>query len=256
MAGRHGRSARRAAGGRLAGLVGLAGLAGLAGLGTVAGASGPTTPAGLLHASLAALAGSSTLTVQGTVVQGGTRVGLDLRITGGGANTAGTVSLGSSKAGAAQQQIDFYHLGSRLELRANEQFWVTQAGKQLPKAVIKKLAGRWVIVPPSEVKSLAGDLSSFTSPKQLAAGLLGGPVTGAKLGPITTVDGVRVRAVEDAADSARVEIPVTGSPRPVQIVGSAGGSGGNLSFTYPAHLTLTPPKAVALTVLIGEALAG
>lgn len=253
MAGRHGTASARAAG---LGLAALAGLAALGATGTVAGASTPTTPAGLLHASIEALAGSSTLTMRGTVVQGGTRVGLDLRITGGGANTAGVVTLGSAKAGAAQQQIDFFHLGSRLELRANEQFWVTQAGKQLPKSVIAKLSGRWVIVPPSEAKSLANDLSGFTSPKKLAASLLSGPATGVKFGPTSTVDGVRVRAVEDVADSARVEIPVAGSPRPVQIVGSAGGSGGNLHFTYPAHLTLTPPKAVALTVLIGQALAG
>lgn len=247
-----GRTQRR---GALAAGMALAGLVGLAGP-QLAGASAPTTPAGVLRQSVTALGKASTLTLRGYVVEGATRVGLNVRAAGKGAESAGLLTLGGAKAGSPVQTIQFVRLGSRLEMRANKVFWVTQAGKQLPSAVVNVLANRWVTVPSSDLQGLANDIASFTDPAKLAASFLGGPATGLRFGPVTTVDGVKVRPVEDTGDSARIEVPVAGPPRPVEIVGRSGNAGGDLHFTYPAHLTFTAPKAVSLQALIVKALKG
>lgn len=254
----HHRRTRRATAG-MAVTAGL-GVLGAAGLSTAtSGAATPATPAGELLASFHALAAAKTMTVQASIGQGAKRIVVDVRVTGGGADSAGTIILGVPNGATPASQLDYVDMGTSLALRANLRFWQTELGSQVPAAVVHVIAGQWVLVPSSMVQQIMGGFAHFTTPSKLAAAFLQGigtVRTGVVFGATSTVGGVKVRAIEDTGDSARVEVPVSGSPAPVAVYETAKANSDYFRFTYPSHLALRLPKAVSLQTLIARALKG
>ena len=238
-------------------VVGLAGGAGLSVAGAAAGASGAPTASQVLSQAVRALGSISAFTLNGYVVQGTSRYGIDIRSTAKAAEAAGSLSLGSTKPGVAAESFSFVEIGSKLYLKANPLFWAKEAGT-LPAAAAKIVARHWIVLTGGSAKGVTSGFAGFTDAAAIARAIFSGTATTAvHFGPVTTVKGVRVRAIVDAVQSATMYVPATGAPLPVEIVGKQARNGGDLTFGYPASLTITAP-AGALTIqqVVSSALKG
>lgn len=240
------------------GVVGIA-VAGASGpaLGAAAGASGVPSAPQVMAQAVKALASAPAFTLSGYVVQGTSRYGIDLRSKAKGAEASGSLFLGSTKPGVPAQSFSFIELGSKVYLKANPLFWTKEAGS-LPAPVLKVIGAHWIVMSGASAKGITSSFASFTDAAGLAKEIFGGSgIDAVRFGPVTTSHGVRVRALVDASQSATMYVPATGAPLPLEIVGKKARNGGDLTFGYPASLTITAPAgAVTIEQLVLSALKG
>jgi len=196
------------------------------------GSSGPSTngverksPDGIVTAARNAVRSARSVHVAGNVINGGSRITLDLNLMNG---RGGQGSM-------AQNGLSFQVLtvGDEVYIDGTIAFWRRFAGN----ATAPLLWGKWIKTPAGgQLRTLA----ALTDLQKLFDQLLASHGRLAK-GSITTVHGQRVIAVKDITNGGTLYVATTGEPYPLEVVknGSDGARIGFDRFNQP--VTLAPP---------------
>jgi hypothetical protein len=193
------------------------------------------SPEAIVTATTKAAEAAKSVEVSGSMTQGGTNVGLDLKMVA----HVGATGWVSEQGKRFNMVLD----GNVLYIKAGTAFW-TSFGNA---AVAKVLEGKWLKTPATgSYASVAklGDLQTFFTEVFGHHGALS--KTGTK-----TIDGTKVVGLRDAKQGGVLYVATTGKPYPIELNGDAGSGSGKLSFSgYGNTFKITPPAdSVSLTQL-------
>jgi hypothetical protein len=205
------------------------------------GSSGPSTngverksPDGIVTAAGNAVRSVRSVHVAGNVMNGGSRITLDLNLVNG---RGGQGSM-------AQNGLSFQVLTVRGEVYIDGTiaFWRRFAGN----AAAPLLWGKWIKTPAG---GRLAALATLTDLRKLFDQLLASHGRLAK-GSITTVRGQRVIAVKDITNGGTLYVATTGEPYPLEVVKN-GSDGARIAFDrFNQPVTLAPPAhAIAISQL-------
>jgi hypothetical protein len=197
------------------------------------GSSGPSSngverksPDGIVTAARNAIESVRSVHVAGNLMNGGSRITLDLNLVNG---KGGQGSM-------AQDGLSFQvvRVGGEMYIDGTIAFWQRFAGN----AAAQLLSGKWI-------KARAGGrlatLATLTDLQKLFAQLLSSHGRLAK-GSVSTVRGQRVIAVKDITNGGTLYVATTDDPYPIEIVKN-GSNGGRLAFDhFNQPVTLKPPS--------------
>ncbi|HET7571841.1 MAG TPA: hypothetical protein VFJ77_04145 [Gaiellaceae bacterium] len=212
----------------------------LAGCGSSAKSNGEASkpPRQVLADARAAAADASAVHVHGTVVSGGTPVGVDLHLDRG-KGGKGTVTQSGF-------EIDLIRIGRTVYLRGSDTFYERTLGE----AAAARLRGKWL-----RGSTASGKLSALvplTDIDKLVRASTSNTDTLRNRGE-TTYQGRPVVAIEDAAEKSTLYVAARGKPYVVAIVGNGSGDSGALHFDDwddAVHLD-APSDALSLSELGG-----
>jgi len=213
--------------------------AGVAACGGSSGGSGngiaAKSPDAIVAATTKAAESAKSVEVAGSISQGGTSVGLDLKMV---AHVGATGWL-SEQGKRFNMVLD----GKVLYIRAGESFWTTFANA----AAAKVLEGKWLKTPTTgSYASVAklGNLQTFFTQVFGHHGTLS--KTGTK-----TINGIKVAGLRDAKQGGVLYVATTGKPYPIELNGDTGSGSGKLIFSgYGSAFKIAPPaNSVSLTQL-------
>jgi hypothetical protein len=178
------------------------------------------------------LKAAPTVTMDGTVSQGGTSYTIDLQ-TKTGTGCAGTVGE------AGKGSLALVVIGKTVWIKPDDTMWKALLGSSQGSAAISLINGRYL-------KSSGGDASSLASlialcdPERLISGITSSNFT---KGTVTTVNGERVLPLEASAHGGTMDVTDESVPEITQLSGSSGGAGGKIDFTEGSTVTVTAPSA-------------
>jgi hypothetical protein len=164
--------------------------------------------------------------VAGSVMNGGSRIMLDLNLVNG---KGGQGSM-------AQNGLSFQvvAVGTEVYINGTIAFWQKLAGN----AAAQLLWGKWIKAPAG---GQLATLATLTELQKLFDQLLSSHGRLAR-GPITSVRGQRVIAVKDTTNGGTLYVATTGNPYPIEVVNNGSG-GGQIAFDrFNQPVRLTPPR--------------
>jgi hypothetical protein len=196
------------------------------------GRSGPSTngverksPDGIVTAARNAVGSARSVHVAGNVMNGGSRITLDLNLMNGRGGQGSMAQNGLS--------VQVLTVGDEVYIDGTIAFWRRFAGN----AAAPLLWGKWIRAPAG---GRLGTLATLTDLQKLFGQLLASHGRLAK-GSITTVHGQRVIAVKDITNGGTLYVATTGEPYPLEIVKS-GSDGGRIAFDrFNQPMGLAPP---------------
>jgi hypothetical protein len=173
------------------------------------------SPEAIVSAALNAMSSVKSVRVSGAVTNGTSQIGLNLDLVAGQGGRGQMSQSGLSFQIVAVDQFVYISAGAP--------FWLHFGGA----AAAQLLQGRWLKAPAT------GNFASFaalTNLQQLLKALLTNHGTLAK-GTTTTVDGVKVIAVNDTTRGGTLYVATTGNPYPIEVV-KGGAQTGRLVFDH------------------------
>jgi len=203
--------------------------------GTVVGCGGSSssssgvaakTPEQILAAAKAAAAGAASVHLAGSIVNERKPISIDMELLAG-KGGKGRITL----EGLGIQLIRLEHA---IYISGSAAFYRHIAGP----AAAQLLQGKWLKAPEN-----GGNFSSLASLTELSK-LVGTALAehgSLRKGPVKTIAGQKVVALEDVSNGGTLYVAATGTPYPVEIV-KRGGSGGSILFDrWNQPVTLTAP---------------
>lgn len=205
----------------------------------------------LAHSTLAA---ESDIELSGELTEQGTRIDLGLRSAEHGKRAAGTLVSHGAAAGFVGI-LHFVSIGRVDYLDGGRSFWVASMAGQKGlttaqrAALVKRLAGTWIMLTGKTARSFTVGLRTLTSPATLASELTTADGT-LRTGIPKVVQAVRALPIISSRGGT-LWLALTGKPLPVEVTAPATtGTGGHVDFSYPAAITITaPPGAKTLAQL-------
>lgn len=191
--------------------------------------------AGILAATTKAAESAKSVYVSGSISQGGTSVGLSLKMVAG----VGATGWLSEQGKRFNMVLD----RNVLYINAGTAFWTTFANATAASV----LQGKWLKTQTTggfATVAKLGDLDKFF---HLVFGKHGALT---KVGT-KTIGGVKVVGVRDTAKGGVLYVATTGKAYPIELNGDGGSGAGKLSFSGygTAFKIAAPPKAVSLAQL-------
>jgi hypothetical protein len=188
----------------------------------------------IVMAATNAVGSATSVHVAGNVVNGGSRITLDLKL----------VSGKGGRGSMAQNGLSFQvvTVGNEVYINGSSAFWQKFAGN----AAARLLFGKWIKAPAS---GQLATLATLTDVQKRLGQLLSSHGQLAR-GSITTVRGQRVIAVKDTSNGGTLYVATTGKPYPVEVVKNGSG-GGQLvfdRFDQPVRLA-APSHAIDISQL-------
>jgi hypothetical protein len=190
-------------------------------------------PAEILAAAQAAADAASSVHVTGVIVSSGSPITLDLSLVAG--------KGGSGRLSEKGLTFEVIQIGQTIYIRGGAAFY-RRIGAG---AAAGRLQGRWLKAPANGQGF--SSLSSLTNLRTLLDSTFASHGTLTK-GPVITVEGQSVIAVNDRSKGGTIYIATTGEPYPIQITGGEANSG-KISFgrwNEPIALT-APANAIDIT---------
>ncbi len=194
-------------------------------------------PGDVAAAVAAALKAATSVHVSGKITDSGDTVQLDVHYAASG---------GSGYVVESGQRIDLIGTATELYFKAAPAFWQQQLGNDPnANAILALMANKWVKVPPTN--SDYADVASLVDKDKFADELLGSPD-----GPLAKTDGKTIGGIEtvglkDTSEGSVLYIAKSGPPLPIELVGSSGADGGDVTFTdynQPFTVQAPPPAQV------------
>jgi hypothetical protein len=185
------------------------------------------SPAAIVKAATAAVNGTKSVHISGSLMSSGMPITLDLSL------VSGTGATGSMTEGGLSFQL--IALKGFVYIKGSPGFWKHFGGA----AAAKLFQGKWLKA--SSSSSDFASLGELTDLHALFKQLLGSTGT-LSTGKTSTVDGQKVVAVNDTTKGGTLYVATTGKPYPVEIV-KTGANGGHVTFDqYNASVTLAAPS--------------
>jgi hypothetical protein len=219
-------------------VVGAVGVAGALAAGVAACSSGRDplsgTPANqVADQAVADLKSAPTVTMNGSVSQGGTSYTIDLATKTG---TGCTGSVGEGGKGSLAMVV----LGKTVWIKPDDTMWKSLLGSSQGAAAIALINGRYLESSANDASSLAS-LISLCDPDTLVSGIT--QSANFTKGTVTTLNGVRVLPLEDKAHGGTMDVTDESVPEITQLSGSNNGDSGKIDFTEGSTVTVTAPPA-------------
>jgi hypothetical protein len=197
------------------------------------GSSGPSSngvetksPDGIVTAATSAVGSARSVHVAGNVMNGGSRITLDLSLVNGRGGRGSMAENGLS--------FQVVAVGDEVYINGTIAFWEKFAGD----SAAQLLWGKWIKAP------AGGDLASLatlTDLQKLFRQMLSSHGRLAK-GSIATVHGQRVITVKDITNGGTMYVATTGEAYPIEVVEN-GSNGGRIVFDrFNQPVTLTAPS--------------
>ena len=183
------------------------------------------SPAEIVAAARAAVAGAATVHVSGSILSEGKPISLDMELVSG--------KGGKGQISAEGLRVDLIAVEKAVYVNGSSSLYARLAGP----AAAKVLQGHWLKVPSSSPSF--GSLSAVTSLSGLVDTTLAahGTLTRA---PARKIEGRPAVGVSDPSHRGTLYVAATGEPYPLEITKS--GSGGRIVFDrWNQPVTLTPP---------------
>ena len=189
------------------------------------------SPADIVKATEQAATSASAVHVTGTIVNGDSKLTIDLRFVGT-AHATGHIS----EQGVG---FDVVRIGDRVYIRGSKAFYAKFAGS----AAAALLQGKWLFG-----SATSGDFSSFEPLTDLGSFFSELLKSHGKLakGAETTIDGQKAIGLEDtsASGGGTLYVATTGKPYPVELKSPGGGKEGTVTFgDWNKKVTVTAPKS-------------
>jgi hypothetical protein len=173
-----------------------------------------------------AVGSATSVHVAGTVINGGSRISLDLNLVNGKGGQGSMAENGLS--------FQVLTVGNEVYVNGTTAFWQKVAGN----AAAPLLFGKWIKAPAS---GQLATLATLTDLQKLFGQLLSSHGQLAR-GSITTVRGRPVIAVKDTTNGGTLYVATTGRPYPIEVVKNGSG-GGQIAFDrFNQPVRLTPPS--------------
>jgi hypothetical protein len=179
------------------------------------------------------LKAAPTVTMDGTVSQGGTSYTIDLQ-TKTGTGCSGTVGE------AGKGSLALVVIGKTVWIKPDDTMWKALLGNSQGSAAIALIDGRYLKSSASDASSLA-PLISLCDPDTLVSGIT--KSADFTKGTITTVNGERVLPLEEKAHGGTMDVTDESIPEIAQLSGSSSGDTGKIDFTEGTAVTVTAPPA-------------
>jgi hypothetical protein len=179
-----------------------------------------------LAAAKTAYLKAATVRVRGTVVDGGTKVGLDLRTALNG-DTRGTLRVDGAT-------INVLTIGKDAWFSGDRKFWTDAAGAD----AYAQMKGKYVRT--TRTGAEFKDFADLIDRKSFADNVLPDTLLPGGRQAVNGVDAYRFKDL----DGASYFVAVTGEPYPLKFAGKSGAQALDIDFLeYGKPLTLTPPPA-------------
>lgn len=203
------------------------------------GSSAPVDPLAslsvnqIMSKTMTDLKAASSVRFSGTVNDSGQNIAMDLTITKDG-SCRGTMS--ESDTGT----MDIVAVGQTVWFQMTAKFWSSQGGG-ISSAEASELAGKYISLP--ENSSTMSGFSQLCSPSGLASSFTS-KKNSLKKGAESTIDGQKVLAIKDSADSAIAYVSDTAAPELIRLTGSGSNKGSSVDFTgYGDKVLITAPPS-------------
>jgi hypothetical protein len=202
------------------------------------GSSAPVDPLASLSANqimsktMTDLKAASSVRFSGTVNDSGQNIAMDLTITKDG-SCRGTMSESSTGT------MDIVAVGQTVWFQMTAKFWSSEGISNSAEA--SELAGKYISLP--ENSSTMSGFSQLCSPSGLASSSTS-KKNALKKGVESTIDGQKVLAIKDSADSAVAYVSDTAAPELIHLTGSGSNKGSSVDFTgYGDKVLITAPPS-------------
>jgi len=143
--------------------------------------------------------------------------------------------------------VELIVIGSSAWMKADKQFWESEAGTSRGQVMAQLLDGRYAKMPADKI----GNMVSYCSPHDLAKQINNGDPE--VKGPLTVVDGQRALELRDTADGSVGYVSLSAHPEVLSNRGGKGGNTGQVTVTYNTPGTISPPPAGQVVDLSGLA---